>query len=112
MFTSGEFDPWRTYSPASEESQLGAPMRKTVQDIPACNVAPAADEIFGIVHAGMVHVSDMRALLNRSDPNFQNFSTVGFQSPISTEPFYSGVGLFQMALEKWLPCFQGVKEEL
>lgn len=23
----------------------------------------------------------------------------------STEPFYSGVGLFQMALEKWLPCF-------
>lgn len=105
MFTSGEFDPWRTYSPASTESELGAPMRTTVQDILDCGVAPPADQIFGLIHQDMVHVSDMRALLNTSDVNHQNFSTVGFSSPISTEPFYAGVGLFGMALEKWLPCF-------
>ena len=50
-------------------------------------------------------MSDMRALLNTSDVNHQNFSTVGFSSPISTEPFYAGTGLFGMALEMWLPCF-------
>ena len=103
MFTSGEYDPWRALSPASIE--VGAPNRTTVQDIPECNVPPSNDTIFGIIHRDMVHVSDMRALLNKSDINHQNFSTVGFSSPISTEPFYSGVGLFQMALEKWLPCF-------
>ena len=105
MFSSGEYDPWRSLSPASIETAIGAPMRQTVQDIPKCNVAPANDTIFGIIHRDMVHVSDMRALLNKNDPNHQNFSTVGFSSPISTEPFYSGVGLFGMALEEWLPCF-------
>ncbi|KAL9109972.1 MAG: hypothetical protein Q9227_005495 [Pyrenula ochraceoflavens] len=105
MFSSGEFDPWRTYSPASTEKELGAPMRQTVQTIPACNVAPPTDQIFGIVHSDMVHVSDMRALLNTSDVNHQNFQTVGFSSPISAEPFYSGIELFSMALEQWLPCF-------
>lgn len=103
MFSSGEYDPWRALSPASIE--IGSPGRKTIQDIPNCNVAPANDTIFGIIYRDMVHVSDMRALLNKSDANHQNYSTVGFSSPISTEPFYAGVGLFQMALEKWLPCF-------
>jgi hypothetical protein len=103
MFSSGEYDPWRALSPASIEA--GSPNRTTVQTIPACNVVPANDTIFGIVYRDMVHVSDMRALLNTSDINHQNFSTVGFSSPISTEPFYAGVGLFQSALEAWLPCF-------
>ena len=106
MFSSGEFDPWRTLSPASTEAELGAPMRKTTQNVPACNVAPPKDEVFGIVYKDMVHVSDMRALLNTSDVNHQNFSTVGFSSPISTEPFYAGVGLFGTALEAWLRCFR------
>lgn len=103
MFSSGECDPWRAFSPASIEA--GSPGRTTVKHIPECNVAPANDTIFGIIYRDMVHVSDMRALLNKSDVNHQNFSTVGFSSPISTEPFYAGVGLFQMALEAWLPCF-------
>jgi hypothetical protein len=103
MFSSGEYDPWRALSPASIE--IGAPNRTTIQDIPDCNVAPVNDTIFGIIYRDMVHVSDMRALLNKSDINHQNFSTVGFSSPISTEPFLGGIGLFQMALEKWLPCF-------
>ena len=105
MFSSGEFDPWRSLSPASTEVEIRAPMRKTTQNIPRCNVAPPQAEVFGVVYKDMVHVSDMRALLNTSDMNHQNFSTVGFSSPISTEPFYAGVGLFSMALDEWLNCF-------
>ncbi|KAK5720059.1 hypothetical protein LTR15_007332 [Elasticomyces elasticus] len=103
MFSSGEYDPWRALSPASIET--GSPNRTTSQIIPACNTPPAKDSIFGIIYRDQVHVSDMRALLNSSDINHQNFSTVGFSSPISTEPFYAGVSLFQSALEEWLPCF-------
>lgn len=109
MFSSGEYDPWRALSPASIE--IGSPNRTTTQTIPACNVAPANDSIFGIIYRDMVHVSDMRALLNMSDSNHQNFSTVGFSSPISTEPFYAGVSLFQSALEVWLPCFGNASYE-
>ncbi|KAF2239202.1 hypothetical protein EV356DRAFT_528482 [Viridothelium virens] len=103
MFASGEYDPWRAYSPTSTE--IGSPGRQAIADIPECGVAPPNDTVFGLVYRDMVHVSDMRALLNKSDPNHQNFSTVGFSSPIDAEPFYAGVGLFGMALEKWLPCF-------
>lgn len=103
MFSSGEYDPWRAYSPASIEQ--GSPGRKTTQYIPECNQAPENDDLFGIIYDGMVHVSDMRALLNESDYYHQNFSTVGFSSPISTEPFFAGTALFERALEKWLPCF-------
>lgn len=52
----------------------------------------------------MVHVSDLRVLLT-PDANHTNFQTVGFYSPISQEPFYSGLGLFELALDEWLPCF-------
>lgn len=103
MFSSGEYDPWRALSPASTEDD--SPRRQTSNYIPPCGVPPPENEVFGIVYDGMVHVSDMRALLNTSDPNHQNFSTVGFSSPIDTEPFFAGVGLFTMALEQWLPCF-------
>ena len=103
MFSSGEYDPWRALSPTSIE--IGAPGRSSIQRVPECNIAPPNDTVFGIVYRDMVHVSDMRALLNKSDINHQNFSTVGFSSPISTEPFYAGVSLFQAALESWLPCF-------
>ncbi|KAJ4424201.1 hypothetical protein N0V82_001067 [Gnomoniopsis sp. IMI 355080] len=103
MFSSGQYDPWRAYSPASMEA--GSPRRKTTQYIPECNQAPEGDEIFGIIYDGMVHVSDMRALLNESDYYHQNFSTVGFSSPISPEPFFAGTALFERTLEMWLPCF-------
>lgn len=86
MFTSSKFDPWRS-------------LRQTSNYIPPYGVALPENEVFGIVYDGMVHVSDIRALLNRSDPSHQNFSTVGFSSPINTEPFFAGVELFAMALE-------------
>jgi hypothetical protein len=112
MFSSGEFDPWRSLSPASTDTEIGAPGRQTIQNIPSCNTVPHNSSIFGIIYRDMVHVSDMRALLNTSDINDQNPSTVGFSSPISTGPFYAGLGLFKSALEAWLPCFGGGKHSV
>nr|OQO15986.1 hypothetical protein B0A51_16683 [Rachicladosporium sp. CCFEE 5018] len=103
MFSSGEYDPWRALSPTSIET--GSPNRTSTQYIPQCNVPPSNDTVFGILYKDAVHVSDMRALLNTSDINHQNFSTVGFSSPVSPEHFYAGVSLFESALEEWLPCF-------
>lgn len=103
MMTGGQYDPWRALSPGSTE--LGSPGRRTTQVIPGCSQPPEGDDIFGIIYDGMVHVSDMRALLNSSDFYHQNFSTVGFSSYISTEPYFAGTALFERALEAWLPCF-------
>lgn len=69
-----------------------------------CNTPSTNTSFFGLTHANMVHVSDMRVLLT-PDSNHTDFKTVGFYSPISQEPFYSGLGLFQLALDEWLPCF-------
>jgi hypothetical protein len=69
-----------------------------------CNVPPPGTDFFGITHDRMVHVSDLRVLLV-PDANHTFPKTVGFYSPVSQEPFYSGLGLFQLALDEWLPCF-------
>ncbi|THU93213.1 peptidase S28 [Dendrothele bispora CBS 962.96] len=102
LFTNGEFDPWRTMGLASIEPE--SPHREPSVSVPACNAAPPYPSFFGLTHSNMVHVSDMRVLLV-PDSNHSNFQTVGFYSPISQEPFYSGLGLFQLALDEWLPCF-------
>ncbi|OCH89254.1 hypothetical protein OBBRIDRAFT_732955 [Obba rivulosa] len=102
LFTNGEFDPWRTMGLASIESN--SPQRTPSVAVPACDTAPEFPSFFGLTHANMVHVSDMRVLLT-PDANHTDFKTVGFYSPISQEPFYSGLGLFQLALDEWLPCF-------
>ncbi|CDO68396.1 hypothetical protein BN946_scf184815.g43 [Trametes cinnabarina] len=102
LFTNGEFDPWRTMGLASIESN--SPMRTPSVAIPRCNVAPEFPSFFGLTHANMVHVSDLRVLLT-PDANHTDFKTVGFYSPVSQEPFYSGLGLFGLALDEWLPCF-------
>lgn len=69
-----------------------------------CNEAPPYPSFFGLTHANMVHVSDLRVLLT-PDSNHTDFQTVGFYSPIAQEPFYSGLALFELALDEWLPCF-------
>ncbi|TBU61392.1 serine carboxypeptidase S28-domain-containing protein [Dichomitus squalens] len=106
LFTNGEFDPWRTMGLASIESN--SPQRTPSVAIPACNVAPTFPSFFGLTHDNMVHVSDLRVLLT-PDANHTEFKTVGFYSPISQEPFYAGLGLFQLALDDWLPCFSAAK---
>lgn len=71
-----------------------------------CNTPPVnTSSFFGITYDGMVHVSDMRVLLT-PDANHTDFKTVGFYSPVSTQPFYAGLGLFSLALDEWLPCFK------
>ncbi|PPQ80737.1 hypothetical protein CVT25_001857 [Psilocybe cyanescens] len=111
MFSNGEFgmifftsvDPWRTMGLASIESN--SPKRTPSPIIPTCNKPPpSSSTFFGITYANMVHVSDMRVLLT-PDANHSDFKTVGFYSPVSQEPFFAGLGLFQLALDEWLPCF-------
>uniref|UniRef100_A0A8H7XUA3 Serine carboxypeptidase S28-domain-containing protein n=1 Tax=Psilocybe cubensis TaxID=181762 RepID=A0A8H7XUA3_PSICU len=106
MFSNGEFDPWRTMGLASIESN--SPKRTPSPIIPACNKplseSSSASTFFGITYDNMVHVSDMRVLLVPDD-NHSDFKTVGFYSPVSQEPFFTGLGLFQLALDEWLPCF-------
>ncbi|VDC05151.1 unnamed protein product [Peniophora sp. CBMAI 1063] len=103
LFTNGEFDPWRTMGLASIESN--SPMRIPSPAVPPCNTSPAnTSTFFGLTHDGMVHASDLRVLLE-PDANHTDFMTVGFYSPISQAPFYTGMGLFGLALDAWLPCF-------
>ncbi|KAJ7089721.1 peptidase S28 [Mycena belliarum] len=103
MFTNGEFDPWRTMGLASIESN--SPQRKPTASVPPCNSPAPGNSFFGMTYSNMVHVTDMRVLLV-PDENHSDFKTVGFYSPVSQAPFYTGLGLFQLALDEWLPCFQ------
>ncbi|KAJ6485877.1 peptidase S28 [Mycena sanguinolenta] len=104
LWTNGEFDPWRTMGLASIESN--SPHRTPTVSVPECNSPAPGTSFFGLTHAQMVHVSDMRVLLV-PDSNHSDFKTVGFYSPVSQAPFYTGLGLFQLALDEWLPCFHG-----
>ncbi|KAF8511849.1 peptidase S28 [Hysterangium stoloniferum] len=102
FWTNGEFDPWRTMGLASIEEN--SPQRQSTVVVPSCHKIPQSHDsqtFFGLTHPGMVHVSDLRVLLI-PDANHSNFKTVGFYSPVSQEPFYSGLGLFQLALDEWL----------
>lgn len=80
---------WRSFTVQSEDTQLGAPRRQLVQDIPACNVAPGKDKIFGVTYPGQVHEQDIKGDI--SDES----------SPLSV-----GSDLFSSALDKWLSCFE------
>ncbi|KIJ30722.1 hypothetical protein M422DRAFT_267663 [Sphaerobolus stellatus SS14] len=111
LWTNGEFDPWRTLGLASIENN--SPHLQSSLVVPPCNEVPTGagnSTFFGLVHSGMVHVSDLRVLLT-PDANHSHFQTVGFYSPVAQEPFYSGLALFQLALDEWLQksddCFKG-----
>lgn len=112
------------YGPCVHRSKLAAPTTKSrsstvslsllfvmlqAHDSCRCNEAPEFPSFFGMTHRDMVHVSDLRVLLT-PDANHTNFMTVGFFSPVAQEPFYAGLGLFELALDEWLPCF-GKKSE-
>ncbi|KAJ5380774.1 uncharacterized protein N7496_003202 [Penicillium cataractarum] len=89
MFTNGQFDPWRSFTVRSEDTQLGAPRRQLVQDIPACNVAPGKDTVFGVTYPGQVHEQDIKG--DVSD---------------ESSPLRVGLDLYSAALDKWLPFFE------
>ena len=107
FFTDGQIDPWRTLSVASFEEN--APKRIGTTAIPAyvpqrivifsgiaercvvlfsCNTAPHESSYFGVVYRGEIHAKDLFSYL--TEP---------------TEPFYTSLALFEVALDEWLPCF-------
>ncbi|KAJ5109689.1 hypothetical protein N7532_002334 [Penicillium argentinense] len=91
MFTNGQYDPWRGFSVASQDTNYGSPERKIVQDVPKCHTAPEEGTAFGWVYPGQVHVSDF-------DDQKGSMSN-------KSSPMYQGVTLFSKALDAWLPCF-------
>lgn len=82
-WSGGEFDPWRTLSPLSAEDW--APHPTLTQEIPACNVSTAENEIFGYVIGGAQHCYDFR--------------TTFAPGAISRKYFTD-------ALTEWLKCFK------
>lgn len=98
MFTNGEFDPWRSFSVASQEK--GAPNRKVLQTIPKCNALPQGSDVFGLVYAGAVHVEDMATRLYQRG------------SAEKTTPLQQGLELFLNAWDTWKPCFNQSRDDV
>ncbi|KAF2119735.1 serine carboxypeptidase S28-domain-containing protein [Lophiotrema nucula] len=90
-WSGGEFDPWRTLSPLSSESYLGAPMPKAFTTPPKCGEEQDDDDIFGFVLKDAEHCFDFR--------------TTGVLSPDGG----TSRGYFTAALDKWLKCFKPKK---
>ncbi|KAF7370867.1 Thymus-specific serine protease [Mycena sanguinolenta] len=91
LWTNGEFDPWRTLGLASIEPN--SPRRTPTVSVPACNSPAPGTTFFGLTHAQMVHVSDLRVLLV-PDSNHSNLKTVGFHSPRIAGAVLRGLGAF------------------
>ncbi|KAL2849820.1 serine carboxypeptidase S28-domain-containing protein [Aspergillus pseudoustus] len=87
FWTAGEFDPWRTLSPLSNESFAPQGIKATT-DIPQCGVKTPEDTIFGYVGANMYHCFDFH------------------DSQAATE----SRKYFNQALKQWLPCFEKQKQ--
>jgi hypothetical protein len=54
----------------------------------SCHTAPDESSYFGVVYRGETHVKDLYSQL--TEPS---------------EPFYTSLALFEVALDEWLPCF-------
>ncbi|KAF2649649.1 hypothetical protein K491DRAFT_610346 [Lophiostoma macrostomum CBS 122681] len=82
-WSGGEFDPWRTLSPLSDEPF--APNVTTFTEPPECGVGSDLDEIFGYIMPNSEHEFDITAK--------------GTEWPESVE-------VFTKALDKWLKCYK------
>lgn len=91
MFTNGQYDPWRGFSVASQDTNYNSPGRKILQDVPKCNTAPEEGTAFGWVYPDQVHCSDLDSQQGGMDDK--------------SSPLYLAVNLFSSALDSWLPCF-------
>ncbi|KAJ5261208.1 serine carboxypeptidase S28-domain-containing protein [Penicillium angulare] len=101
MFTNGEFDPWRAFSVATQESHAGAPNRTITQDVPACNKVSDGQDVFGVVYDGAVHASDLVWW-----PGID-----GGQANL-TKPLDDGVHLFLNAWSVWSKCFNTSRDDI
>ncbi|KPM35925.1 hypothetical protein AK830_g10656 [Neonectria ditissima] len=99
MFTNGEFDPWRSFSVASQETASGALKRAVTQKVPACNQLSNGTDVFGLVYAGAVHVEDLSTSFERG-------------SIEKTTPLEQGLGLFLEAWDTWAPCFNQSRDDI
>jgi hypothetical protein len=86
-WSNGEFDPWRTLSPASAEPFAPKGVR-LFQDPPKCGVRQSRNELFGFVLRNAEHCFDFR--------------TVGVTVPDGAV----SRGIFNKALVEWLKCFR------
>ncbi|KAL1613368.1 hypothetical protein SLS54_010699 [Diplodia seriata] len=83
FWTGGEFDPWRTLSPLSDDLE-DAPMPYLTQTAPACGVSTSADELFGFLLPDSQHCYD--------------FDTT--PTAVRAQKY------FTKALKGWLECFE------
>jgi len=90
FFSNGEYDPWRTLSVNSQESN--SPQRNGSETVPTCNTSPQSPSFFGTTYPQQVHAADM--FMVSSDP----------QGKI--DAYAKGVALFSSALDHWLPCYK------
>ena len=95
MWTNGAIDPFRAFGvQAISEINPHALNRPSTTVVPACNVPPPGDDVFGLVYAGAVHGQDLARPVAGPEP--------GSGSGI---PFDEGLALFESALDVWLVCF-------
>lgn len=99
MFTDGDADPWRSGTVFSQETELGAPNKKTTTVVPACGQTPPDGTVYGALYPGAAHVWDLRKVAWVGGVN-----GVGLDSDGRT-PQDIGLELFGKALDVWLPCF-------
>lgn len=85
-WSNGEFDPWRTLSPASDISSAPKDVVLT-QEAPRCGASTSRKELFGYVVPNAQHCYDFR--------------TVGVTVPEGA----TSRGYFTGALTEWLACF-------
>jgi hypothetical protein len=89
-WSNGEFDPWRTLSPASAEPFAPKDV-KVIQDVPKCGQKTSRNELFGMVLRDAEHCFDFR--------------TVGLTVPDGAV----SRNLFRKALSEWLQCYKPKK---
>ncbi|KAF2434744.1 hypothetical protein EJ08DRAFT_428848 [Tothia fuscella] len=84
FWTGGQWDPWRTLSPLSDE--WFSPKWKVTNEIPECGRSFKKEtDLFGDLVPDGIHAYDFRTTFNASIPTRQ---------------------LFNKALEKWLKCWK------
>ncbi|KAE8351174.1 serine carboxypeptidase S28-domain-containing protein [Aspergillus coremiiformis] len=88
FWSAGEFDPWRTLTPLSNETFAPKGVQITT-DIPQCGVETPENVLFGYVIPDAEHCFDF---------------------DLDYKPADKSRKLFSDALKKWLPCWKGTHE--
>jgi len=89
FFSNGEYDPWRTLSVNSQESN--SPQRNGSETVPTCNTSPQFPSFFGTTYPQQVHGADV--FMSSRYPQGDR------------DAFAKGGALFGSALDQWLPCY-------